>query len=218
MIRIAFALLATLFLSPPVSAETPPRLVGMGDSVMAWHGARGIPEAVGVALGWPVADLSRSGAQVRGLPGFDIRSQVRGVRPGDWVIVTGSANDLMARCGCGACIAEVAALIAPDGGAGHIPQLVASIARAGGTVVWVTYYDTSIAGGPFAACADELDEIEARVATMAAWFGGVFHADLSEIVEPSDLSHYARDLAHPSLGTAARAGPWLAAKIAGWRG
>ncbi|MGR3490990.1 MAG: SGNH/GDSL hydrolase family protein [Shimia sp.] len=199
----------------PLRAE--PRLVAMGDSVMAWNGRAGIPEATGQALGWSVVDRSRSGARVRGLPGLDIRSQQPPLGSEDWVILTGSANDLMSRCGCGSCSDEVDALIAGTLDRGHIPSLVARLRGEGASVVWLTYYDTSVADGPFAACADELEVIEGRVAAMAARHAGIFHADLSEIVDPTDLSHYARDLAHPSAETSLRAGPWLAAKIRAWR-
>lgn len=191
-------------------------LLAVGDSVMAWNGAAGIPERVGTALDLPVTDRSQGGARVSatgvfGLLGvLDIRRQV--VEGGfDWAILNGGANDLMGECGCGGCGDDIDRLVAADGSAGEIHALVRRLRRGGETrVAIVGYYGPSPSGGDFDICADELATLDARLARLAARDPGVVFADTDAVMAGQSL--YDADNVHPSAaGSAAIAQALVAA-------
>jgi lysophospholipase L1-like esterase len=203
-----------------LAACTPPApsdraILAVGDSVMAWNGARGIPEAAAAALGRPVVDASQSLARlsnpnpVAAALGFDIGRQVRR-GPWDWVILTGGANDLRRACGTPAAEAARDALIGPELGGG-LPALVARLRAGGAKVAVVGYYD-GVAGAPtaFTPCQPEFDVMNRRLAKLAAGDPGLVLVDAGEAIDPADLSLYAPDRVHPSPDGAARIGAALA--------
>ena len=215
----ALALLPLLLAACVASA--PPRpgeVLAIGDSVMAWNGDRGIPEAVGAALGRPVTDASRSGAHlthpsgVAAALGFDVTRQARGGH--DWVILTAGGNDLRGACGTPA---ERAVLdgIVDERLNGDLPALIARLRAGGARVAYVGYYDASTAGVTgFTACQGAFDAINARVARLAARDPGLILLDAGRVIDRTDRALYAGDLIHPSALASARIGRALAQAMA----
>ena len=211
-------LLLAACLGPP-SPPAPGAILALGDSVMAWNGDRGIPEAVGAALGRPVTDASRSGAHLThpsaalGALGFDVSRQL-GSAGWDWVILTGGGNDLRGACGTPA---ERAVLdgIVDEGLRGDLPALVGRIRATGARVAHLGYYDPSTAGATgFSACAGAFDAINARMARLAAADPGIVTLDAATVIDPDDRGLYAGDLVHPSARGSAVIGAALARAMA----
>lgn len=190
----------------------------MGDSIMAWNRSRGaaVPDALSDALGVPVATRAVPGASL--LPGGDV---FLGGRIGDqlpdgrwdWIVLNGGANDLNALCGCARCDGVLDRLLAGDG-TGAWADLLARVGqRARRGVVIVGYYGPSEAGpGSFGGCADELRELEARLARLAARSERVRFVDLRPVLT-GPAENYARDRNHPSPRGSARIARLVAAAI-----
>lgn len=199
-----FALLP-LILSACVSA-TPPSdraILAIGDSVMAWNGNRGIPEAVEAQLGRTVVDGAQSGAHLThpnataGALGFDITRQFRGGN-WDWVILTGGGNDLRGNCQTPAEAGILTGLIGPNL-RGDIPTLIARIRATGAKVGFVGYYDGAQAGPTgFTPCQGAFDTINARMTQLAARDPGLLFFDAGDVINTADTGLYAPDLIHPS--------------------
>ena len=190
----------------------------LGDSIMAWNGTAAIPEVIARETGRTVVSRAVSGAQfdnnstIAGAVGFDIQRQFPGGR-WNWVLVNGGANDLRAECGCGACEAEVDALIGPGGQGGSIPAFLQRLrAETGAQVMWMGYYAGSRTG-PFAGCRDELVEIEARITQLAARAPGLHFVDSEDVIDRGDRGLLASDNVHPSPRGSARIGAYLAQEI-----
>ena len=209
-------------------ATTPPdrgAILAIGDSVMAWNGSDGIPEATAAALGRPVRDASQSLARIDqpngalGFLGFDIARQWASNRgPWGWVILSGGGNDLRASCGTPAAAGVADALIGPDLH-GALPDLIADIRAAGPRVAIVGYYDP-LRGEPtaFTACQPQFDTINARLARLAAGDPSIVALDSGDAIDPADATLYAPDRIHPSPEGAARIGRALAGRIAAAEG
>ena len=113
MIWRTILLILTLALSPtgPAQAQTePPRILVMGDSLMAMNRILGgsVAQALGKALGVKVTDNSTLGARyffqvpVLNAAGMKIKAQFT-EGPWDYVVMNGGGNDLLFGCGCGSC-------------------------------------------------------------------------------------------------------------------
>ena len=195
-------------------------IVVLGDSVLAWNGSGGqsVGDGIAAALGRDVTDRAVPGAQFTnsndftGAVGFDIRRQMPEGR-WNWVVLNGGANDLNADCGCGACGREVDALIGPGGVGGAIPPYLARLRRGGARVLWVGYYEGT-GSGPFAGCRDDLVEMEARIAQLAAAIPGIHFADAEDVFDSRDPASYAADRVHPSARSSMAIGAYLARTIA----
>ncbi|TFL20084.1 SGNH/GDSL hydrolase family protein [Jannaschia formosa] len=211
--------LLLLALPACTSARAPEAsILAIGDSVMAWNGDRGIPEATAEALGRPLRDASQSLARisnpnpVASALGFDISRQPP---PGawDWVILTGGGNDIRDDCATSRADAARDALIDPDL-TGEIPALIARLRAQGSKVAVVGYYDGAEASPTgFTPCQPEFDIMNRRFAALAARDPGFVFLDAGEVIDPADLDLYAPDLVHPSPRGSALIGAALAARM-----
>lgn len=195
-----------------------PRVLVMGDSLMAWNGTRGaaVSDALGKMLGVKVKDHAVAGARyfyhlpLTGAAGLRISAQFRG-GPWDYVVMNGGGNDLLFGCGCGPCKRMLTRLIRDDGRAGAIPDLVAEIRASGAKVIYTGYLRTPGITSPVEACGPLGDEMDARLTRMAAETEGVIFLPLSGLVTTDgDTSYHAMDLIHPS----AKGSRAIAARIA----
>ncbi|WP_179378934.1 SGNH/GDSL hydrolase family protein [Jannaschia marina] len=209
--------LLPLILAACVPAAPPGErsVLAIGDSVMAWNGRAGIPEAVAATLDRPVVDGAQSGAHLthpraaaRAL-GFDITQQFEG-GGWDWVILTGGGNDLRGQCKTPAEAGILAGLIDADL-TGDIPTLIARIRATGAKVGFVGYYDGADAEPTgFSPCQGAFDTINARMTRLAARDRGLLFFDAGDVIETADTGLYDRDLIHPSRRGSAVIGTALA--------
>ncbi|SHI89029.1 SGNH/GDSL hydrolase family protein [Wenxinia saemankumensis] len=198
--------LALLLLAGCVPAADPGAdWLAMGDSILAWHRAEGgdIPGVAADAAGVTVSNRAVSGAWLtRDVARQDVDA------PYEWLILTGGGNDLRPDCGTPR---EAEALDAIEA---ETARLIAARTGQGGRVALVGYYPVSVAGGPFAPCAEALEALGERQAALAAADPAVIFVDTAEVIDPADLSLYDPDLVHPSRPGATRIGALLAARIA----
>ncbi|WP_299812809.1 SGNH/GDSL hydrolase family protein [uncultured Jannaschia sp.] len=211
------AVLPILFLAACTSAPSAPErgILAIGDSVMAWNGGAGIPEATAARLGRPVTDVSRSGAHlthpsaILGALGFDVSKQMRD-GDWDWVVLTGGGNDLRGACGTPAEAAILDGIIDADL-QGDLPKLIARLRSGGARVAYLGYYDGPAgARTAFTPCEPAFDTIDARMSRLADRNPGVLFFDAGTVIDPADRTLYAGDLIHPSRRGAARIGTALA--------
>lgn len=196
-----------------VSRDTPPRILAMGDSLMAWHGSsnRSISHSVERELGEPVVNRSVGGARILyGLPvsgalGMKIENQYT-EGEWDWVIVNGGGNDLWLGCGCVACDGKLDRMIASDGRRGEIPRLVSELRDTGARVIYVGYLRSPGLNSIIEHCRDEGDELERRIDNLAALLPGVYFLSLADLVPDGDRSYHAADMIHPSIKASAAIG------------
>ncbi|MCK0167876.1 SGNH/GDSL hydrolase family protein [Jannaschia sp. S6380] len=193
-------------------------ILAIGDSVMAWNGARGIPEALEAAIDRPVTDASQSLAQLTnpndlaGLAGFDISEQFRG-DGWDWVVITGGGNDIRDACRTPAEAQVLDTIISPDLD-GDLPDLIARIRATGANAAFVGYYDGAAAEPTgFTPCQPAFDRMNARLARLAARDPGFLFLDAGDVIDPRDTGLYAPDLVHPSPRGSALIGTALARAI-----
>lgn len=195
---------------PPTKAQdSPGGILAIGDSVMAWNGRQGIPEAVSARLGRPVTDRARSGAHLTHpnalarATGFDISRRFNG-GSWDWVILTGGGNDIRRDCATRSEPAARDRLISADL-RGDIPTLIARIRATGARVGFVGYYDgPTFRSTGFSRCQGAFDVINSRMAQLAGTDPGVLFFDAGTVFDASDPASFARDLIHPSaLGSRA---------------
>ena len=220
--RVPFLALAALFLVAACGPRPVPRtaVLAVGDSVLAWNGRSGAPEAAAAALDRPLRDASRSGARVvgRGSGLFALIPSVteqwrRNRARWDWVILDGGANDLRALCGTPAEGPALDRLLSPDL-TGPLADLIADIRATGSRVAVMGYYPgLRAAETGFTGCGPILSRLDARVARMAARDPGMVFADSGDVIDPTDRAHYARDEVHPSRIGSARIGAHLAAAM-----
>jgi len=209
-------LLLAIFLAAPAAAQEA-RIVVLGDSIMEWNGESSVADIIERELGERVRDESVSGAQfshrLRFFVGpMDIRAQLPG-RAFGWVVISGGGNDLAVDCDCNECAEVLDGLITADGTLGDIPDFAEQVTTSGTNIFWAQYYDAPQSGGPFGDCADELAELEARLDRLADRLPGVHMADMSEVIDPSDLSLYDPDRLHPSPEGSAVIGRWIAKEL-----
>jgi hypothetical protein len=177
----------------------PGPILVLGDSILAWNAEVGasVADVIAAKLAVEVVQAAVPGARVLGghdpVPGQYV--------PGPWrrVVVQGGGNDLVAECGCGACDAALDRLLTSDGAGGAIADLVARIRSDGAPVVlWSYYAMPDDAPFPFDRCNDELVEVHARLARLAARDDGIVLVDGREAVRPAQAHLYDRDRVHPS--------------------
>jgi len=188
-----------------VSRDGPARILAMGDSMLAVHGASGnsVSHAVEQALGEDVIDRSVMGAKyfyalpISGSAGLNIRKQyVEG--KWDWVVLNGGGNDIWMGCGCGRCDNRVDRLISKDGRRGTIPGFVSELREKGSQVILLGYLRTPGVISPIEGCRDEGDEMDRRMSRLAQLDRGVHFLSLADVVPHGDRSYHTVDLIHPS--------------------
>ncbi|MEM6619757.1 MAG: SGNH/GDSL hydrolase family protein [Pseudomonadota bacterium] len=201
-----------------VTKDATSRILVMGDSMLASHGASGraVADVLERELGQEVTDRSVLGARIiyrlpiSGAAGLNIAKQYRD-GPWDWVVLNGGGNDLWLGCGCHACDRRLNRL-ARDGGQGEIPDLIRRLRDTGARVLYVGYLRSPGSGSPIESCKDEGDTLEARMAAFAAATPGVTYVSLQDLVPHGDRSFHGLDMIHPSVkGSAAIAGRIAAA-------
>lgn len=217
--RLFAALLLSFALMGPGFAETAkPRVLVMGDSLMAVNRMAGasVAQALADDLGVSVKDHSMLGARyfhilpISGAAGMRIDAQLRG-GPWDYVVINGGGNDLLFGCGCGACTKMMNRLIAADGSAGAIPRMVADIRATGAKVIYTGYMRTPGVTSPVEGCGPLGDEMDRRLKKMALRQKGVTFLLLADLVKvDGDKTYHGIDLVHPSV-KGSRA---IAAKVA----
>lgn len=197
-----------------------PRILAMGDSMMAWHSlSKGsVAHGIEAALREPVASNAVSGARVlynlpiSGAMGLKISSQFR-KGDWDWVVLNGGGNDLWLGCGCGACTRKTDKLISADGKRGAIPAMVQRLRETGAQVAWVGYLRSPGAWSPIEGCKDNGEELEARIAKLAALDPGVHFVSIADLVPHGDRSFHGADMIHPSRKGSMAIGQRVAAVI-----
>jgi len=182
------------------------RILVIGDSLIASHSVsgRGIADRLERFLKTPVKDNSVAGARmiyklpITGAMGLSIPRQFR-EENWDWVVINGGGNDIWLGCGCNRCDHKINRMITANGRKGVIPGLVSRIRKSGARVLYLGYLRSPGFGSPIENCKDEGDELEARIARLAALDKGIFFHSISDLVPPGDLSFHAFDRIHPSL-------------------
>lgn len=190
----------------PIPQPEEPRILAMGDSMMAWHNVseRSIADVVGRELGEPVENYAVSGARVlyklpvSGAMGMEISKQYR---PGnwDWVVLNGGGNDLWMGCGCGECHDKLNRMITLNGRGGEIAKTVVNLRKTGAQVVYVGYMRSPGRGSIIDHCGEVAMEMEDRIAKLAAQVEGVHFVSLTDMIPYGDLSYHGVDRIHPSL-------------------
>ncbi len=196
-----------------------PRILAMGDSLLAWHqlSGRSIADAVARKLGEPVTDRSVSGARIlyklpiSGSMGMNISKQYKSGN-WDWIILNGGGNDLWLGCGCFRCDRKINKMISDNGQRGKIPKLVSKLRETGAKVIYVGYMRSPGVGSPIDHCRNEGDELESRIDAYAQKDDGVYFLSLADLVPSGDRSYHAMDMIHPSI-KASRVIGGLVAKI-----
>jgi len=216
VLTLLFLLVSACAGAPPTNGD--PRILAMGDSLMAAHAisGRSIADMAGKELGTKVADRSVLGARmnyalpVSGAMGMSIPKQFRDDADLDWVIVNGGGNDLWFGCGCSACDRKMGKMISEDGKSGTIPGLVNRLRKSGAKVLYVGYLRSPGAGSPIESCRDEGDDLDRRLTRLAELDEGIFFLPLSDLVPYGDRSYHGIDMIHPSLKASAEIGAMVA--------
>ena len=190
----------------PVTRELNPRILAMGDSLLAWNSGtdQTVSDILEGILGEAVIDRSVIGARflydlpISGAAGMNISKQYR---PGrwDWVILNGGGNDLWFGCGCIECSGTINRMISKDGESGKIPTLVYKLRSSGARVVYVGYLHSPGVFSIIDHCKNEDVEFESRIAKLARDNDGVDYLRLADLVPEGDLSYHAADRIHPSV-------------------
>ncbi|MCI2400717.1 SGNH/GDSL hydrolase family protein [Aliiroseovarius subalbicans] len=183
-----------------------PRILVIGDSLLAWHSSSGrsVADRLEHLLGQPVQDRSVSAARmiyhlpISGAVGLAIPKQFRD-GDWDWVVVNGGGNDLWLGCGCNRCDRKLNRLLSKSADKGAIHKLVSRIRDSGAKVLWLGYLRSPGFDTPIESCKDDGDILEARIATLAEAEGGVFFQSITDLVPPGDRSFHAADRIHPSM-------------------
>ena len=225
LLSLMGAALVLMGCGEPVSKNADPRILTMGDSLLASHGVsnNAISDAIEAELGEPVIDRSVMGARmlyklpISGSMGLNISKQYR---PGkwDWVVLNGGGNDLWLGCGCILCNGKLRKLVSEDGRAGHIPKLIQNLRRSGAKVIYVGYLRSPGVGSPIEHCRDEGNELEARIAAHADLDSGVHFLSLADLVPPGDRTFHSVDMIHPSKKASSIIGGRIAQIIKGQTG
>lgn len=192
----------------------------IGDSVLAWNRLSGgdVGQVIAAELNRDVVSRAALGARIIAgslgtISGLSIPNQLSG-GPWNWVVMNGGANDLGFSCGCTRCDAEVDLLIAEDGSAGAIIELIDAARQQQAQVVWVGYYAAPNSQS-FAGCRPALVEIERRIANYALAKDGVFFIDSEDVIDPTRAELFSPDLTHPSAAGSAMIGRFVAQAISG---
>ena len=212
-------LISILGLRGPAAAD-PLRILVMGDSFMTSNGSsdHSVPEQLSRLLDAQIKSTAVTGARhiyrlpLTGMMGMNIGKQYRAGR-WDYVVMNGGGNDLWMGCGCGACTRKMDRLISRDGRRGVIPGAVMRAHKGGAHVIYVGYLRSPGRWSPIEGCKKLGDELEARIARLAALDRGVTFVSLAGMVPKGDGSFHAGDMIHPSPKGSAAAARRIAAAI-----
>ena len=187
------------------------RGVAVGDSILAWNRSAGasVIDQIEQRTGLAFANLSVSGAQLGGT--------IPGQLPDgafSWVVINGGANDLLRTCGCAGCEEVLDRLVSPDAQRGILPALARRATSQGARVVLLGYYDGNVTRNAFSGCQGELDELNRRMARIAASRRDVLFVDAGAVIDPADQSHWFIDHVHPSQKGSALIGDLIARAMA----
>ncbi|MEH6359835.1 MAG: SGNH/GDSL hydrolase family protein [Amylibacter sp.] len=189
-----------------VSRDDNPRILAMGDSLLAAHriSNKSITNSVEAKLDKPVIDRSVMGARIlyrlpiSGSMGMSIPKQYKAGN-WDWVILNGGGNDLWLGCGCILCDRKINRLISDGGQTGAIPKLISKIRGTGARVIYVGYLRSPGVGSIIDHCRNEGDELERRIDTFAQKDDGVYFLSLMDLVPFGDRTYHGVDMIHPSI-------------------
>lgn len=188
-----------------ITSTTKSRILLLGDSMMAANaiGRHSVADGLEAELREEVIDRSVNGARyfyylpISGAAGLRLDAQYR---PGkwDWVVLNGGGNDLLFGGGCGQSTNQLDRLITPDGRHGAIPGFVANIRASGARVLYVGYLRNPGTFTPIKACGPAGNELDRRLAKMAALDKGVESLAIADLVPYGDSSYHQLDRIHPS--------------------
>lgn len=198
-------------------ARAEPRIIVMGDSLLAMHKlmGRSVSSSVEQELGVQVTDTSVAGARfiyrlpISGALGLNITKQYR-QGDWDWAVLNGGGNDLWLGCGCMRCEGKLNRLISGDGRRGVIPGFVSRLRQSGAQVIYVGYLRTPGITSPVEHCTDEGAEMDRRVALLASLDRGVHFLPLADMVPYGDRTYHGIDLIHPSFKASRKIGERIA--------
>ena len=187
-------------------AQQPVKILTVGDSLLAAHkvSKNAISNHVAKGTNAQITDRSVLGARmiyklpITGSMGLSIPMQFR-KGDWDWVIMNGGGNDLWLGCGCGSCDRKMNKLISANGKSGEIPKLAKTALKTGAKVIVVGYLRSPGMGSPIESCKDEGDELDRRVAKMAAMYKNIYFLSNADLVPHGDRSYFGLDMIHPSI-------------------
>lgn len=216
-ICLTTSFLTLLACGETVTPDTTARILLLGDSMMAANSAENqtVADGIEAALGQEVIDRSVIGARyfyflpISGAAGLRLDAQYRS-GPWKWVVLNGGGNDLLFGGGCGKSTTQLDRLVTPDGKHGAIPAFVANLRTSGARVLYVGYLRNPGRSTPIKACGPAGNEMDRRLAKMAALDTGVDFMPLSDLVPYGDISFHQLDRIHPS----AKGSRAIAARIA----
>lgn len=192
---------------PPSEGDVPsgPRILFMGDSMMAWHSNKGasIADIVAKALGERVENRSVSGAMIVNYrpissgTGLKISNQYRR-GAWDWVVLNGGGNDLWMGCGCKECDLRLDQMLTRDGSWGEIPKMMERLTSGGTRVLYVGYMRSPGVGSMIDRCRGHGDEFENRLARYARSNPRLHFLSIKDLVPYGDRSFHTFDMVHPS--------------------
>lgn len=188
-----------------VSSNTQSRILLMGDSMMASNSGIGgtVADGIEAELGEEVIDRSVTGAKyfyylpISGSAGMRIDAQYR---PANWdvIVMNGGGNDLLFGGGCGTSTRQLTRLITPDGRHGAIPAFVGNLRASGAQVIYIGYLRNPGTFTPIKFCGPAGNELDRRLARMAAMDKGVDFLPMADLVPHGDSSYHQFDRIHPS--------------------
>lgn len=221
MLRYLTPLICLILLTAPAMSEgRQPKILVIGDSLMAWHKAsnRSIGDMLSRYLKEPVVNRSIGGARVLNArsfaagTGMNIGRQFRGGR-WDWVVVNGGGNDLWFGCGCKRCGRNINRMVTISGLYGDMPNLIHRIRATGAKVIVMGYLRTPGVDSSIEHCRDAGDAYEARLQHMARQMDGVYFMSNKDMVPHGDKSFHTKDMIHPSFKGSAMIAKRLALMI-----
>lgn len=217
---LASSLSAAELHSTEFASSHGPKILVIGDSMLAWHkiSGRSIGDVVSRELGGELSDHSIAAARfnyalpITGALGLNIAKQYRRGN-WDWVIVNGGGNDLWFGCGCQSCDRVIDKMISADGRSGKIPNLIDRIRGDGARVIFVGYLHSPGVPSIIDGCKNEDVEFERRIALLAKATRGFIFLPASGLVLNGDKSYHSLDRIHPSVKGSAVVGKMIASAI-----
>lgn len=163
-------------------ASEAPRILTMGDSLLAGHSDIGvsIADRLAVHLGEQIADRSLATARMdQRSGGSAIPSQYV---TGDWdiIVLNGGGNDITTNCLCAACNNSIDHLIGPDGQSGEIASLVTFQLATGADVIYVGYLRNPNVMAALDGCSSAALELERRIEQMALNTDGFHYLEVND--------------------------------------
>lgn len=188
-----------------IADDSTAKILVLGDSMLASNrgGHQAVSDGLEKELGQEAIDKSVSAARyfyflpLSGEAGLRLTAQYV---PGkwDWVVMNGGGNDLLFGCGCAFCGNMLNRLVSEDGRAGAIPKYVNDIRQSGARVIYLGYLRNPGTFTPIKGCRAAGDELDRRLAKMAAFDAGVTFVALADLVPNGDWTYHQLDRIHPS--------------------